>query len=64
MPRDVSLSDSTCWDGGQKWVNAADTVSCIVFTTPCIHPRFGWNKTAARLTVNLSLIDKLTRIIY
>ena len=21
MPRDVSLSDSKCWNGGQKWVN-------------------------------------------
>ena len=22
MPRDVSLSDSKCWNGGQKWVKA------------------------------------------
>ena len=21
MPRDVSLSDSKCWNGGKKWVN-------------------------------------------
>ena len=21
MPRDVSLSDSKCWNGGQEWVN-------------------------------------------
>ena len=21
MPRDVSLSDSICWNGGHKWVN-------------------------------------------
>ena len=21
MPRNVSLSDSKCWNGGQKWVN-------------------------------------------
>ena len=22
MPRDVSLLDSRCWNGGQKWVNS------------------------------------------
>ena len=31
-PRDVSLSDSKCWNGGQKWVNSADCSSIHNFT--------------------------------
>ena len=26
MPRDVSLSDSKCWNGGQKWVNVNQVI--------------------------------------
>ena len=30
MPRDVSLSDSKCWNGGQKWVNGESGVWCHI----------------------------------
>ena len=32
MPRDVSLSDSKCWNGGHAWVNSTDPV-----VTPPVH---------------------------
>ena len=28
MPRDVSLSDSKCWNGGHEWVNRSYECSC------------------------------------
>ena len=30
MPRDISLSDSKCWNGGQKLVNGWDEVADCV----------------------------------
>ena len=30
MPRDVSLSDSKCWNGGQKWVNIFELYTHLV----------------------------------
>ena len=31
MPRDVSLSDSKCWNGGQKWVKSLIVIiQCIL----------------------------------
>ena len=29
MPRDASLSDSKCWNGGQKWVNAREGTGSV-----------------------------------
>ena len=33
MPRDVSLSDSKCWNGGQKWVNKERKLRVNVIVT-------------------------------
>ena len=29
MPRDVSLSDSKCWNGGQKWVESKAIIPAL-----------------------------------
>ena len=37
MPRDVSLSDSKCWNGGQKWDNTPESIcSAVVSVHLCI----------------------------
>ena len=37
MPRDVSLSDSKCWNGGQKWVKFDNKNSYIIhFLVPVV----------------------------
>ena len=57
MPRDVSLSDSKCWNGGHEWVNYFGLSECTV--TKAIfplsfnpHATFGENILHHKLNMN------------
>ena len=40
MPRDVSLSDSKCWNGGQKWVKRSNLSPRVLFSAQYFRSRF------------------------
>ena len=49
MPRDVSLSDSTCWNGGHEWVGSETVYWRRLVPCFCVAPRICTDKLIMNL---------------
>ena len=50
MPRDVSLSDSKCWNGGHEWVNTKDFGFILHARRETLHSRREKEKNSSLFT--------------